>query len=356
MTALSSLYPAASGDKDDATIRLRSRLRYPRIRMGIECEVEGVAHNQVGGWRTHTDGSLRNGLEFVFSGPANGVAALNRIARLSDYLDTQSGLDTNERTSTHIHINMIGCDVEEVQALLTLVYVLEPGIFRMTDEGRKWCGYAQPLSDMPVGRLSGLLSDNSSTFCSAVDGDRRNDRYFGLNVRSLREHGTVEFRYFSGYSGRADLEKWAAVCTELVGAARAAGNALAMLSATSGRDALQSFLEANAPTVAQEVLPLVDEATTTRRHGVIRTIREASDIEERSPRRVRMYNLPEGAAALNTLRKLLGVSEGASANMDGIIRRLRQHNLTHEELSDLVAVLRRSGIASEDIIRSISNI
>jgi len=94
--------------------------------------------------------------------------------------------------------------------MVVIVYALEAGLYDVIGVDRKWAGYAAPLREMSVNRLRNLLSPDSSalSFVEAVGSGRGNERYYGLNISSLRRHGSLEFRYFPGGPDREELESW----------------------------------------------------------------------------------------------------------------------------------------------------
>ena len=176
--------------------------------LGLELELEGI-HDppRVQWWLLHEDGSLRNGWEYVTEAPLYGEDV--ELA-LDSFYDRVDSWDANPRTSTHIHVDFSRETVGTLRSMVVIVYALEAGLYDVIGVDRKWAGYAAPLREMSVNRLRNLLSPDSSalSFVEAVGSGRGNERYYGLNISSLRRHGSLEFRYFPGGPDREELESW----------------------------------------------------------------------------------------------------------------------------------------------------
>lgn len=184
--------------------------------MGIEIECEFAYcdnlpdhRNPPLGWTVHSDGSLRQGREFVLATPLAGNALSSAIHSIFAG-GTKFGRALT--SSTHIHMDMLD-DVtpSALQTLILMVYVLEPGIFQLADPGREWTGYTNRLAtadDITVANLlDPSLSDSTEDqFLRNVDSN--NSRYYGLNVKALAKYGSLEFRYFPTCADSEELASW----------------------------------------------------------------------------------------------------------------------------------------------------
>lgn len=176
--------------------------------LGLELELEGIYDPpRVPWWVLHEDGSLRSGWEYVSEAPLYGE---DMERSLDSFYDLVDSWDANPRTSTHIHVDFSQETVGTLRSMVVIVYALEAGLYDVIGVDRKWAGYAAPLREMTVNRLRNLLSPDASTanFEVAVGTGRGNERYYGLNISSLRRHGSMEFRYFPGGPDREELESW----------------------------------------------------------------------------------------------------------------------------------------------------
>jgi hypothetical protein len=218
----------------------------PAELVGIEIEVEnlqgdsGAAYPQ---WTVHEDHSLRNGIEFVTSGPVGGKLLTSTIRK---FFQCGFKYDMTPRTSTHIHVNAsdAGMTMDQFRNLFVIMYLIEPAVFRWADENRKWCGYCSPLTDMDPLRIVSILSENKNErqFIQSVQGTGNHDRYYGLNVAAFHKHGTLEFRYFPCTDSEAQLTEWVKFVLYVKAAAQRFDSPSDLLKTVSTRAGLSAFL------------------------------------------------------------------------------------------------------------------
>lgn len=192
----------------------------PDLLTGIEVEIEGTENtyfpeNQGFAWRITDDHSLQRGREYVLVAPLAG----NQLTKAINALFYGAKIVRNVTSSTHIHIDMLESSTGEatLQTLTLLVFVLEAGIFALTERARQWCGYCNMLSTAPDAIVGAILNAKEEDGFSelsrissnpAIDGNR----YFGFNVLALAEHGSVEFRYFPTATSPEELIGWVKLC------------------------------------------------------------------------------------------------------------------------------------------------
>lgn len=174
-------------------------------RFGVELEVEGTRLPQLanGQWNTVTDGSLRNGLEYVSSGPRTFEEIENDLA----FFDKQcqdAKLKPSIRTSTHVHLNVQSLTITRLISLLAVYYAIEDVLFWLFSENRRgnhFCMTASMSEDVFI-NLRRLLMQNENDV--PVD----NTKYFALNFMPLMNggFGTLEFRHADGVKNSAHNE------------------------------------------------------------------------------------------------------------------------------------------------------
>lgn len=248
-----------------------ARLTFNDVLAGIEIELEnledprGKLHNVIqSGWKEMAEGSLVNGHEFAMYPPRNGK---NLAAAIDTFFNSGFNYTTGERTSVHIHVDMMDATtVGQLRSVVGLVYALEGPIYRAADENRKWASYSCPLSDMTPERFGRFFgTDTPSAFRSAMTGDCHEDKYFGCNLASIRKHGTLEFRYFPCTTSKDKLLGWVNMCIELKKAGSLFNSVEELSAGLGSEDALVRFLQEQMPSTWAQIHPYIDTADSLRR-------------------------------------------------------------------------------------------
>lgn len=260
-----------------------TRFVLPDTFVGVEIELEPAiidgsgmilynsAFMQQNGWSVERDGSLRaGGLEFVLAAPSAGKALEQALTAFFSENGPREWA-ANERTSTHIHVDM--SQEEDTDAVLrntlAMYYVLEPGLMDLAGEGRKWCGYCNSFDDSDTTLLRAVMNGVRvrETF------GRGRNRYFGANPRSLSSHGTLEIRIFPNPHNEEELFSWVNLVLELKKvAAAAAANDLTVEDEIL-RLGVRAMLEQYGATYLPRVLEFMPEDDVVYRAGVCLSLR-----------------------------------------------------------------------------------
>ena len=171
---------------------------------GMELEIEQVRdfnehwmeENCV---QVETDGSLRNdGREFLLC-PARleqNLALFKELHKCAVDLGPEA---FSQRTSTHVHVNVMYSELYQVKNLLLLYSIFEELFFNFVGEERKNNIHCVPLSYTHMSRYYG----------GAIDLLRsRWHKYTAFNILPLNEKGTVEFRHLEGTKDHVRVEEW----------------------------------------------------------------------------------------------------------------------------------------------------
>lgn len=257
--------------KFERSERATKLLTYNNVLAGVEIELENLADPkgslymvQQAGWREMPEGSLVNGHEFAMYPPRNGMELRRTIDK---FFNAGFEWTTGERTSIHIHVDMLdGTTIGQMRAIVALTYALEPAIYRVADENRKWASYSCPLSDMTPERMAAFFSTTSAgSLQRAMKGVCHEDKYFGCNLVSVRKHGTLEFRYFPCTTYKTTLMKWLNICIELKIAGSLFNNIQEMERGLNSEHALLQFMKDNMPVAAEALAPYIDAAEAVQR-------------------------------------------------------------------------------------------
>jgi hypothetical protein len=187
--------------------------------VGIEVEIERVnSPSSIMGnsnhhiWNPTEDGSLRNnGVEFVsiplltqdveFS-LINLFSALRSNARWRGY-------EFTERTSVHVHVNVLDMTMEQIRTLIMAYMLVEPALYDYVKGGRKDNIFCVPVKESffgGTGMINIFSRINDGLFLSTIRSLW--SKYTGFNLLPIIEHGTVEFRHMKGTDNIPYLLKW----------------------------------------------------------------------------------------------------------------------------------------------------
>lgn len=192
--------------------------------VGLELEVEGkrlpsqedvstFKSSTLGRvWTVHNDGSLRNGgLEYVLDAPCLEEEVPEMVEGLFKIFDVnKTKLDFNQRTSTHVHINVSHMKANHLTSFLVLWYIFEEALLN-------WCGETR------AGNLFCLRSKDSSFIpeqwrdsLSSGHFKFSNDyKYSSLNLGAFSRFGSFEFRGLRGCEEPSLVIQWSSLLMAL---------------------------------------------------------------------------------------------------------------------------------------------
>lgn len=173
---------------------------------GIELEVENVRiPDDISDtlWTTVSDGSLRNGgVEFLSSRPFTRAQVDEQVPLFYEWF-RKLHYSNGVRTSTHVHVNVMGFTGPEVAAVCHVYTLLEPLLYRYCGPLREENIYCVPwyrardelryVEHLVTGRWSGL---NNSC------------KYSGLYLEPIIRFGTLEFRQAPVFDTSEELLTW----------------------------------------------------------------------------------------------------------------------------------------------------
>jgi len=168
---------------------------------GLECEIEGVT-NPVNHGIFHPvpDGSLRNnGIEFL-SIPSSRAALMEGFTELHSKLVFQKDVDPfSVRTSTHVHVNCSTLGLDQARIMVLLYALFEECFFMMVKPNRRDNIHCVPLTETPLPR------EYKKPLPNLVE---RWSKYTALNLKRLKDLGTMEFRHMHGTKDAVELNEW----------------------------------------------------------------------------------------------------------------------------------------------------
>lgn len=198
--------------------------------VGLELEIEGLnlPHTIPGtdAWQVKADGSLRGGLEYVFSRPLGSVAAKEALAALAECMDKSGAkLDYSFRTSTHVHVNVSNLDMEVVKAMVSLFTLFEDEYINYCAASRKANRFCLSAKD-----ADGVIENIRNFISSGRIPTRERGKYSAMNLCTLDQFGTLEFRTLEGTNDWNRIFTWVRALLALRKAAKEIGSAKAVLA------------------------------------------------------------------------------------------------------------------------------
>lgn len=184
--------------------------------IGIEIEAENIKysneslHQGLMYWTVTSDGSLRNyGSEFV-SVKLRGMDIQNALSELGNFLTSVGIVPVySERTSVHIHIDSRFLNTYQLKTLIKYYLACEPYYFSVIGNKREDNIYCVPYYKNPSGirNLSALFQQTMGedhVYHAVLEGLK----YEAMNIRSIREKGSIEFRHHYGTHDKDTLYNW----------------------------------------------------------------------------------------------------------------------------------------------------
>lgn len=164
--------------------------------IGIELELESPRpFRDVAGWERTSDGSLRDGIEYVFDGPQAGQQALSSILAMGEELQANPP-DPSFRCSTHIHMDVRDLDFNELDRLVALYTMYESVMFDHCAPYRRFSNFCPPyfINDQQVRHFNTYFRGAAHPGSKLGYLRSQWNKYSALNLKVTGEIGSVEFR------------------------------------------------------------------------------------------------------------------------------------------------------------------
>lgn len=183
-------------------------LRNYTKRFGIEVEVEGeglpMGFKDDSIWRPVGDGSLRDGVEYLFRAPLDFEDAILALHELKEVLSEEGRVvDFSFRTSIHVHMNCLHLNHTQISNLIYSLVLLEPVLTNLSGDSRKHNRFCLTTCDAEsqVDFLSEFINgckagEEFPAMVTELSEDK--NKYSAVNIVPLRSKGTVEVRTMRG--------------------------------------------------------------------------------------------------------------------------------------------------------------
>lgn len=173
---------------------------------GEEDDFPPLTHEPISyaGYNWMLDGSLRNnGLE-VTTPPLTFQESLNAFSEIHDNVVT-GPLAYSERTSIHVHVNVLPWTEKKLYDFVLLYALLEPAFFSKTPK-RQHNINCVPLNYTMLPAKYNLGIEHLISIWS---------KYTAFNLLPIKKYGTVEFRHMYGTGDYYIYKEWLAMIRNL---------------------------------------------------------------------------------------------------------------------------------------------
>lgn len=200
--------------------------------VNINVVSEDYNHTTRSHWKIVSDASVSDGFEVVspiLCGEA-GLAQAEIAARALD----DAGARVDYTCGLHVHFDASDLSLDHLKAIVRRYAAHEEEIDAFMPRSRRGCQnrYCKSMEFFAARDFERITS--ISDFIDAQD-----DRYYKVNLQSLRRHGTIEFRQHSGTVNAAKITSWvrflAAFIKECKNSAAATATSLPVLSGVQGK-------------------------------------------------------------------------------------------------------------------------
>lgn len=181
---------------------------------GIEIEVEHahtpeMLHATL--WDVVHDGSLRNnGIEFLSRRPFTKREVEQQVPIFYEWM-RRHRFESNIRTSTHVHVNVLGKTPEQIAAACAVYTLVEPMMFR-------YCGRLREenIYCVPWYRATDELECVAALASGSVSNQHLACKYSALYLEPVSRFGTMEFRHAPVFNSTEQLLVWVDMCERVV--------------------------------------------------------------------------------------------------------------------------------------------
>lgn len=175
----------------------------PQLLYGIELEIENCQHDMaVNGMEQTTDGSLRNnGLEFI-TRPMT-YSHMHYVLEMFFRKNKLSDANYSERTSVHVHTNVLDLTLSQIAAIALVYQVFEGVLFNWIGHDRRKNIFCVPWADTTLSyRTVQRLGNNDTNPLHDWQ------KYTALNLKPIQAQGSIEWRHMEGNCDLSRIMTW----------------------------------------------------------------------------------------------------------------------------------------------------
>lgn len=222
--SFTNLAQISQSKPDKRSFVVDESLPLPTNKVGIELELENVTKAtfdkicESGYWDFHNENSLRGECGELASVPIFGHDIDKALEVITETFKRRKKPHFNQRTSVHIHVDVVDMTKEELIRYFLLYTAFERILFRLCDETRQnnpYClpNYMSEGTKYNLGKLIGYIEDESMSGTKMQI--QRWKKYCAMNLMNIVTIGTVEFRHLHGTIDAKEIKDWIRILLSL---------------------------------------------------------------------------------------------------------------------------------------------
>lgn len=212
----------ATRDTDTSLIECNTPGKFIKIKRFIGCEIEAengdrqeVLNSLNSRFGVQDDGSLSDGTEITT--PPLQLAEFEENIHHATTVMTEAGFSISRSCGLHIHLDArdFKNDYDKISNLFRTFYAIESIIYATLPNSRYTSSYCKPLNnDYKFTDINKKISTTNfdKKLYKSTNPDKNDHyneiRYHGLNLHSIFNRGTVEYRYHSGTLSPEKIINW----------------------------------------------------------------------------------------------------------------------------------------------------
>lgn len=137
------------------------------------------------------------------------ICEVDDIKKIKDIIDSLStfGATTNKTCGVHIHISSPYLRSKSIKVMANNVSLLENDIFKVIEPYECRQNYCQRINKDFLDAINNLDYRKTSKHTIITEWKKHSKtKYYGLNIGSLKDKGTIEFRYFNSTLRRDNID------------------------------------------------------------------------------------------------------------------------------------------------------
>lgn len=176
------------------------------LMFGVEIEVSDLKASILpSGWAVCSDSSLRGPNSKEVVSPPLSLNKLYMVEVVADLLRMSS---CNETCGLHVHQDVSDLSVSDLRRLVESYKIMETWL------AANYAPHRTAVYCQPIGQTKPVTESDSVT--QVLTKTNGGVRYYGLNLQSIAEHGTVEFRSHKGTVDADQITNWIKLTHALV--------------------------------------------------------------------------------------------------------------------------------------------